>query len=495
MAKEKITCTKCGRVKDEREFFKLRSGERYPVCRDCLTMYIDNRKPSTFKWILEKFDVPYVERKWVELTNREYLKNPSQFNGKSVIGLYVRSMHMNQWAQYGYADSDMLNDAEGIEARRRKEFVQQNSEDDELTRKFEAGEISEAEYRTLKTDHSRFDDPEPHQELEDLSEVLYTPSTDDDPDLCKDDPIIASIDSPLMYIDDEKRKEVVEGAMAKAQEPPSKSPSKLPSKSQPQSEEKEEKEPEEEEILETAIDAPQDTAPGFVQDVTTVNEEDIQSQLTEDDIKYLALKWGLLYKPSEWVKMEELYRKYEASYEISIDREQALKAICKTDLKMNQAIDLGDTKTFKDLQTANDQLRKSAKFTDSQKQEVRQRDLDTIGQLVRFVETEGGIIPQYFDPIECPEDKVDFIINDMKKYTDNLVKNELGLGNLIESYIKKLEENKTQTAEEILKAGISSDDDDYVTQEEGESYVRFVIEERDEEAKRLAEQYVAEQSD
>jgi hypothetical protein len=108
--------------------------------------------------------------------------------------------------------------------------------------------------------------------------------------------------------------------------------------------------------------------------------------------------------------------------------------------------------------------------------------------LVGFVEKEGGIIPQYFDPIDIPGDKLDFIINDLKHYTDNLVKNELGLGNLIESYIKKLEEQKTQTAEDILKAGIS-DEEDHVTQEEAEAFQQFQIEEREEEAKRLAEEY------
>lgn len=341
MAKQKITCIKCGRAKEEREFFKMRTGDRYPLCKDCLTMYIDNRKPSTFKWILEKFDVPYVEKKWVELTNREYLKNPSKFNSKSVIGLYIRSMNMNQWAQYRYADSDKLNSNIKGDEETRREFIRNNNNDEELKRRYEAGEMSEAEYRTLLSDQTILDEPEPHQELEDLSDVLYTPSTEDDPDLCKvKDPY-----ARLQSIGQAEREIVQERVME--EEEPLSTPDP----------------PEEEEVLVTAIDSGQeDDVPGFVRDVTTINEEDIQDQLTEDDIKYLALKWGLLYKPSEWVKMEEMYRKYESSYEISIDREQALKAICKTDLKMNQAIDLGDTKTFKDLQTANDQLRKSAKF-------------------------------------------------------------------------------------------------------------------------------------
>ena len=100
----------------------------------------------------------------------------------------------------------------------------------------------------------------------------------------------------------------------------------------------------------------------FIPDAARIDEGQITDSLTEDDIKYLSLKWGLLYKPSEWVKMEELYQKYAADYELSTDREQVLKNICKTDLKMNQALDVGDIKTFKDLQGANDMLRKSGKF-------------------------------------------------------------------------------------------------------------------------------------
>ena len=225
----------------------------------------------------------------------------------------------------------------------------------------------------------------------------------------------------------------------------------------------------------------------FIPDVARIDEAQITESLTEDDIKYLSLKWGLLYKPSEWVKMEELYQKYAADYELS-----TLKNICKTDLKMNQALDVGDIKTFKDLQGANDMLRKSGKFTDSQKQEEKKRDIDSIGELVAFVESKGGIIPRKDDPINVPQDKIDFIINDMKNYTDNLVKNELGLGNLIESYIKKLEENKAKSVDEIIAEGIKTDEDNAVTDEEATDFQQFQIEEREEEAKRLAEQYGAE---
>lgn len=485
----KITCIKCGRKLDEREFYNYKQKERYPICKDCLTMYVDNRKPDTFLWILEKFDVPYVEKKWVELTNREYLKNPARFNSKSVLGLYMRTMNMFQWAKYGYADSDMLNNQQAEELARRKKIVQENNNDEELQRKYEAGEISEAEYRTMRTtviNKKMMDEAEAiiSRDSDNLSDVMALP--DDfrtNGDILEEK--IAAQNAPVeepVVEEDYAEEDLAEEEPVK-EEKPFEEEDYVPSVENQQNR-----------TLDTVV--PEETTqppadPGFVKDVTTINEEDIQDELTEEDIQYLALKWGLLYKPSEWVKMEELYRKYAASYEISIDREQALKAICKTDLKMNQAIDIGDIKTFKDLQAANDQLRKSSKFTDSQKQEEKQRELDCIGQLVEFVEKEGGIIPQYFDPIETPEDRIDFIINDIKHYTDNLVKNELGLGNLIESYIKKLEENKAQSVEDILRAGSKNFTQEEVTQSESEGFIRFQIEERDEEARKLAEQYVA----
>ena len=45
---EKITCTKCGRVRAETDFFKMKTGNRYDMCKDCLCQYIDNTKPETF---------------------------------------------------------------------------------------------------------------------------------------------------------------------------------------------------------------------------------------------------------------------------------------------------------------------------------------------------------------------------------------------------------------------------------------------------------------
>lgn len=58
--------------------------------------------------------------------------------------------------------------------------------------------------------------------------------------------------------------------------------------------------------------------------------------LTDDDILYLSVKWGKLYKPDEWVYLEKLYNDMMESYDIqTAGHIDTLKMICKTSLKCN----------------------------------------------------------------------------------------------------------------------------------------------------------------
>lgn len=188
--------------------------------------------------------------------------------------------------------------------------------------------------------------------------------------------------------------------------------------------------------------------------------------------------------------MEDTYNKYANEYELNVDRELTLKQICKLELKMDQALDLGDASTYKSLQAAYDALRKSSKFTEVQNKEGQTRYLDSIGELVQFCEREGGLITQLPDPDEYPQDKIDFTIKDMKAYNRNLVVNELGLGDLIESYIKKLEEAEKEK-EKALDAGlyttIEEELADQVTPQEEIEFQEYLENEVEEEAARLLE--------
>ena len=152
-----------------------------------------------------------------------------------------------------------------------------------------------------------------------------------------------------------------------------------------------------------------------------------------------------------------MYRKYSSEYDLNADREEVLKKMCKTSLKMDAALDAGSITEYKNLATVFDQLRKSGKFTEAQNKEDRQAVLSSIGELVALCEQEGDLIknlPQ-FDPDEYPQDKIDFTLKDLKAYTYSLVTNELGLGDLIESYIEKLE-NAEKNSTDINEGLITS---------------------------------------
>ena len=66
---------------------------------------------------------------------------------------------------------------------------------------------------------------------------------------------------------------------------------------------------------------------------------DVGANLTQEDKVYLAMKWGRLYRADEWVALEQLYEEFMKTFDIQgAARIDTLKMICKTSLKMNQAI-------------------------------------------------------------------------------------------------------------------------------------------------------------
>ena len=358
----KIICRKCGRERAATKFFKKKTKERIDICVDCLTMYIDNYDYTTFSWILEMFDIPYIKNVWIKMANDIYLKNPAKFSNRSVIGKYIRTMNMKQYADYCFADSDKLNMAQEMAKERReatvdKDYVLQ------LQKELEEGKISKAQYDTLS--------PE-------------TPSS------------IDKEEEEFIALKEEAIKPIQQGA----------------------------------------------------------DEGEIRKQLTDEEYQYLLMKWGYLYQPSQLVQMEKLYNKYANEYELNVDREDTLKKICKTSLKMDEALDVGDTQSYQKLASVYDQLRKAGKFTEVQNKEEQERYLDSIGELVALCEREGGPIKEFVDPDEYPQDKVDFTIKDLKSYNYNLATNELNLSDLIQTYIDKLDKAEQSGNDIDLNKGL-----------------------------------------
>ena len=162
--------------------------------------------------------------------------------------------------------------------------------------------------------------------------------------------------------------------------------------------------------------------------------DDTDIDLTDEDKLYLRLKWGKTYKPEEWVRLEQLYNDMMNSYDIQgAGHEDNLQLLCKTSLKANQLIDIGDVEGFQKMSKVYDTLMKSGKFTAAQNKAESGEYVDSVGEIVAICEKDG-FIPRYY--VGEPNDKVDQTIIDMKRYTRTLITEETNLGNLIEEAIK-----------------------------------------------------------
>ena len=181
-------------------------------------------------------------------------------------------------------------------------------------------------------------------------------------------------------------------------------------------------------------------------------QDDFNDDLTDEDRLYLRLKWGKAYKPEEWIYLEQLYNDMMESYDIqTAGHIDTLKFICKTSLKMNQLIDIGDIEGFQKVSKVYNELMKSGKFTAAQNKAETGEFVDSVGELIELCEKEGYIERYY---IEKPNDKVDFTIQDMQRYTRTLIEEETNLSNMIETALKQNakedEDEKNQLDDDIV---------------------------------------------
>ena len=347
-------CEKCNKTMDENNFYTYKDGHKTELCKKCLTMHINNFDPSTFLWLLEKMDVPYIPEEWNILRDRAYAKDPLKMNGMSVFGKYLSKMKLKQWKDYGWADTERLQEENRKKAEEKAEEIAEREAD--AKERFERGEISEAQYKTLTSTEKQFE-----------NRVMMPPGS-----------------------------------------------------------------------------VPGGIVPNAFDENNFISEEELPDpalDLTQDDKVYLAMKWGRLYKPNEWIELEKKYNEMMNSFDIQdSDTTGTLILICKTYLKMNQAIDCGDMEGYGKLSRVYDSLRKSAKFTAAQKKEQKEDYVDSVGALVAMCEREGGFIPRFATDI--PQDKVDATLQDMNNYIKKLVTQDLGFGQQIEDSLKKIQIQK-----------------------------------------------------
>ena len=347
-------CEKCNRTMGAEQFYSSNNLEKYPndgkfpICKKCMTMHVDNWDPSTYMWILQEADVPYIPDEWNKLM-ASYAKDRSKVTGMTIVGRYLSKMKLKQHKDYRWKDTEFLQEL--AQAKREQIMKQQG---------YDAQQIALANQR------ASFEVPQ-NLEIPDLNAQT------------SDNPFLAS------------GKE------------------------------------------------------DYFAEQSGVDEE---IDLTDEDRIYLRLKWGKAYKPEEWVRLEQLYNDMMNSYDVQgAGHEDNLKLLCKTSLKANQLIDIGDVEGFQKMSKVYDQLMKSGKFSAAQNKAESGEYVDSVGELVAICEKDG-FIPRYY--INEPNDKVDQTIVDMKRYTRTLITEETNLGNLIEEAIKnnQKEDEAAKKAEE-----------------------------------------------
>lgn len=81
----------------------------------------------------------------------------------------------------------------------------------------------------------------------------------------------------------------------------------------------------------------------FAEQEENRKKEALALGLTEEDIEMLRTKWGKSYTPEEWISLETFYQEMMDSYDIqTAGHINTLKLACKSNLKANQLLDLGD---------------------------------------------------------------------------------------------------------------------------------------------------------
>lgn len=377
-------CDKCKRTMRGTEFYGSNNLEKYPEgklhqCKKCLTMHVDNWDSSTYMWILEECDVPYIPEEWNKLLQK-YASEGKTITGTTIIGRYLAKMKLKQFRDYRFKDTEFL-----------QQMADHKMEETMKRQGYEAAEIAK----------------------------------------------------------------VIEQSHISAPERPTPPPLTIPDSAN-----------------NTSLDIED-----YFAEQNSEYDIDIAADLTDDDKRYLLLKWGKSYTPEEWVKLEQLYNEMMQSYDIqSAGHIDNLKLLCKTSLKSNQLLDIGDVDGAQKMLRMYDSLMKSGKFTAAQNKAETGEYVDSISELVAICEKEG-FIPRYY--IDQPGDRVDETIADLKGYTRSLVVDEMNLGNLIENAVKTMAREEAKEEDEDIEDEIMSlEDVDQLKDEDFEEFNEF---EEDEE--------------
>lgn len=114
---------------------------------------------------------------------------------------------------------------------------------------------------------------------------------------------------------------------------------------------------------------------------------------------------------------------------------------------------MNDFEGYNKLAKVYDSLMKSAKFTAAQNKTESDNEFQAVSELILMAEEEG-FIPRF--DVSVPQDIIDATMRDMERYLNTLVREEQGLGNLIEVAISQMKREEEANAE--LEAALEGED-------------------------------------
>lgn len=113
----KRTCPKCGRTLEEIKFFSYRNDrkKKYPICKDCIKMNIDDYNPDTFVKYIKELNDPWSSTLWNKMLAKEEIRRKEQkgfykylTNTPSIIGKYLAYVRLKGFQAFTWEKSDQF---------------------------------------------------------------------------------------------------------------------------------------------------------------------------------------------------------------------------------------------------------------------------------------------------------------------------------------------------------------------------------------------------
>lgn len=85
--------------------YRQNKEKKYPVCKECLKMSINDFNPDTFLWLIKELDYPWIPSIWKHMLKYSY--NPSK--KYSLLGKYLACMRLASYKNCTWESSKIFN--------------------------------------------------------------------------------------------------------------------------------------------------------------------------------------------------------------------------------------------------------------------------------------------------------------------------------------------------------------------------------------------------